>query len=59
MRALIAGLCLAGVVQLVIIIANFVMPKKLSCRKRVSRISPMIREGRSGIDAPCQQSLHA
>ncbi len=44
MRALIAGLWLAGVVQLVIIIANFVLPKKLGCRTHLARVSPMIRE---------------
>jgi len=44
MRALVAALWLAGVVQLLIVIANFVLPKKLSCRKQLSRVSPMIRE---------------
>lgn len=43
MRYLIPWLWAAGAVQLVIIAANFVMPKKLSCRDNLARVSPMIR----------------
>lgn len=44
MRHLIPWLWGAGALQLVIIIANFVLPKKLQCRENLSRVSPMIRE---------------
>jgi hypothetical protein len=44
MRALIPWLWVAGAVQLVIIAANIVLPKKLSCRENLERVSPMIRE---------------
>jgi hypothetical protein len=43
MRHLIPWLWAAGAVQLVIIAANFVVPKKLSCRENLARVSPMIR----------------
>jgi hypothetical protein len=43
MRALIPWLWAAGAIQLVIIAANFVVPKKLSCRENLARVSPMIR----------------
>ena len=43
MRHLIPWLWAAGVVQSVIIAANFVVPKKLGCRDNLSRVSPMIR----------------
>jgi hypothetical protein len=43
MRVLIPWLWAAGVVQLAIIAANFVVPKKLNCRENLSRVSPMIR----------------
>lgn len=43
MRHLIPWLWAAGVVQSVIIAANFVVPKKLGCRENLSRVSPMIR----------------
>src|SRR5580704_13929587 len=33
----------AGAVQLVILAANFVLPKKLQCRENLARVSPMIR----------------
>ena len=44
MRSLIPWLWAAGAVQLVIIAANFVLPKKLRCRENLARVSPMIRE---------------
>jgi hypothetical protein len=44
MRALIPWLWMAGAVQLMIIVANFVLPKKLRCRENLGRVSPMIRE---------------
>lgn len=44
MKALIPWLWAAGAVQLVIIAANFVLPKKLRCRENLARVSPMIRE---------------
>ena len=44
MRILIELLWIAGVVQLLILAANFVLPKKLGCREHVARMSPMIRE---------------
>ena len=44
MRHLIPWLWAAGAVQLLILGANFVLPKKLSCRENLARVSPMIRE---------------
>jgi hypothetical protein len=44
MRTLIPCLWTAGALQLVIIAANFVLPKKLQCRENLGRVSPMIRE---------------
>jgi hypothetical protein len=44
MRHLIPWLWAAGAVQLAIVAANFVLPKKLQCRENLSRVSPMIRE---------------
>jgi hypothetical protein len=43
MRALVPWLWAAGAVQLAIIAANFILPKKLSCRANLARVSPMIR----------------
>jgi hypothetical protein len=43
MQHLIPWLWVAGAVQLVIIAANFVVPKKLRCRENLTRVSPMIR----------------
>jgi hypothetical protein len=43
MHALIPCLWAAGAVQLAIIAANFILPRKLSCRENLSRVSPMIR----------------
>jgi len=43
MRTLIPWLWVAGGMQLVIIAANFVVPKKISCRENLARVSPMIR----------------
>jgi hypothetical protein len=43
MRTLIPWLWLAGAVQLAILAANFILPKKLSCRENLSHVSPMIR----------------
>src|SRR5580704_714841 len=43
MRTLIPWLWVAGAVQLVIIAANFVVPKKISCSENLARVSPMIR----------------
>jgi len=44
MGHLIPWLWAAGAVQLVVIAANFVLPKKLGCRENLVRVSPMIRE---------------
>ena len=44
MRILIELLWTAGIVQLLILAANFILPGKLDCRAHVSRMSPMIRE---------------
>ena len=44
MRHLIPWLWTAGAVQVAIIAANFILPKKLSCRENLARVSPMIRE---------------
>jgi hypothetical protein len=44
MRPLVPWLWVAGAVQLVILAANSVLPKKLRCRENLSRVSPMIRE---------------
>jgi hypothetical protein len=44
MRHLISWLWVAGALQLVIISANFVLPKKLQCHENLARVSPMIRE---------------
>jgi hypothetical protein len=44
MRLLIPLLWAAGALQLVIIAANFLLPKKLQCRENLARVSPMIRE---------------
>jgi hypothetical protein len=44
MRHLIPWLWAAGAVQLAIVAANFVLPKKLHCRENLARVSPMIRE---------------
>jgi hypothetical protein len=43
MRALIPWLWTAGALQLMIIAANSVVPKKLHCRENLARVSPMIR----------------
>ena len=43
MRSLIPWLWVAGAVQLAIIAANFILPKKLNCRENLTRVSPMIR----------------
>jgi len=43
MRLLVPWLWAAGALQLVIIAANFVLPKKLQCRENLARVSPMIR----------------
>jgi hypothetical protein len=44
MQTLIPWLQAAGAVHVVILGANFVLPKKLSCRENLARVSPMIRE---------------
>jgi hypothetical protein len=44
MRPLIPWLWVAGAIQLVIIAANFVLPKKLRCCENLVKVSPMIRE---------------
>jgi hypothetical protein len=44
MRPLIPWLWVAGAIQLVIIAANFALPKKLRCRENLVKVSPMIRE---------------
>ncbi len=43
MKVLIPWLWAAGALQLMIIAANFVVPKKLHCRENLSRVSPMVR----------------
>jgi len=43
MRTLVPWLWLAGAVQVAILVANFILPKKLRCRENLSRVSPMIR----------------
>ena len=43
MRSIIPWLWTAGALQLLIIVANFVLPKKLHCRENLTRVSPMIR----------------
>ena len=43
MKALIPWLWVAGALKLVIIAANFVVPKKLQCRENLAHVSPMIR----------------
>jgi hypothetical protein len=43
MRFLIPWLWAAGAVQLFILAANVVVPKKLDCRENLARVSPMIR----------------
>jgi len=44
MRTLVPWLWLAGAVQVAIVAANFVLPKKLRCREALTRVSPIIRE---------------
>ena len=44
MRSLIPWLWSAGVVQMVILAANFILPKKIRCGENLARVSPMIRE---------------
>jgi hypothetical protein len=44
MRPLIPWLWVAGAMQLVILAANFALPKKLRCRENLAQVSPMIRE---------------
>jgi hypothetical protein len=44
MRPSIPWLWVAGAIQLVIIAANFALPKKLRCRENLAKVSPMIRE---------------
>jgi hypothetical protein len=43
MKALVLLIWAAGAVQLVILLANFLMPTKLNCRENLQRVSPMIR----------------
>jgi len=43
MQSLIPWVWAAGAVQVVILGANFVLPRKLSCRENLERVSPMIR----------------
>ena len=44
MRLLIPLLWVAGAIQLVIIVTNLALPKKLRCRENLVKVSPMIRE---------------
>ena len=44
MRPSIPWLWVAGAIQLVVIAANFALPKKLRCRENLAKVSPMIRE---------------
>jgi hypothetical protein len=43
MRPLIPWLWVAGAMQLVILAANLVLPKRLRCRENLAHVSPMIR----------------
>lgn len=43
MPSLIPWVWAAGVLHVVILGANFVLPKKLDCRENLARVSPMIR----------------
>jgi hypothetical protein len=43
MNALVFLIWAAGAVQLVILLANFLMPTKLHCRENLLRVSPMVR----------------
>src|ERR1700746_716541 len=43
MRPFLWYLWLAGAVQMVILLANIPLPKKLRCRENLARVSPMIR----------------
>jgi hypothetical protein len=43
-RPLLPWVWAAGVVQIAIIAANFVLPKKLRCRENLARVSPIVRE---------------
>ena len=43
MRFLIPCLWVAGVMQLVMVAANFALPKRLRCRENLASVSPMIR----------------
>lgn len=43
MRNLIPWLWVAGGLQLLILIANFFLPKRLNCRENLARVSPMVR----------------
>jgi len=44
MRSLIPWLWVAGGLHLLIIAANFPLPKKLRCRENLLKVSPLIRE---------------
>lgn len=44
MRHVIPWLWFAGVIQLIVIVANFILPKRLRCRENLARLSPMMRE---------------
>lgn len=44
MRSPLAWVWIAGVVQVAIIAANFVLPRKLRCRENLASVSPIIRE---------------
>ena len=44
MRPLVPWLWLAGAVHLVIVLVNFILPRKLRCRENLVGVSPMIRE---------------
>jgi hypothetical protein len=44
MTTLVPLLWLAGAVQVSILAANFVLPRKLRCREALEHVSPMIRE---------------
>lgn len=43
MATLIPWLWAAGAVQLLILAANFFLPRKLNCRENLARVSPMVR----------------
>ncbi len=44
MHGLVKLIWIAGAVQLLLIAANFVLPRKIGCRENLRRVSPVIRQ---------------